>query len=76
VLAQIDQHEGQAYLLEDELFEAQEEEERRRQEWIVEREVGAAVSRQLIMPWTAAARTTCDFAKRWQRRSPSVFCLH
>jgi hypothetical protein len=63
VLAQIDQHEGQAYLLEDELFEAQEEEERRRQEWIVEREVGAAVSRQLIMPWARGGADDVRFRK-------------
>ena len=39
-------------LLENDLLEAQEEEERRDQEWIIEREIGAPLSRTLIMPWT------------------------
>jgi len=39
-------------LIEDELFEAQEEEELRQQEWIVEREISGLHSRPLIMPCT------------------------
>ncbi|HWW78674.1 MAG TPA: hypothetical protein VNY82_03705, partial [Steroidobacteraceae bacterium] len=52
VLEQINELQDHAGLLEDELFEAQEEEERRRQEWIVEREITALHSRPLVMPWT------------------------
>jgi hypothetical protein len=48
---QIDQEQYRAGLIEDELFEAQEEEERRRQEWIVEREISGLHSRPLTMPW-------------------------
>ena len=49
---QIDQEQYRAGLIEDELFEAQDEEERRRQEWIVERQISGLHSRPLTMPWT------------------------
>src|SRR5262249_3843004 len=52
VLEQINELQDTAGLLEDELFESQEEEERRKQEWIVEREITALHSRPLVMPWT------------------------
>jgi outer membrane biosynthesis protein TonB len=48
---QIDKAQYQVGLIEDELFEAQEEEERRQQEWIVEREISGLHSRPLTMPW-------------------------
>jgi hypothetical protein len=48
---QINQAQYQVGLIEDELFEAQEEEERRQQEWIVEREISGLHSRPLLMPW-------------------------
>ncbi|HEY2275922.1 MAG TPA: AgmX/PglI C-terminal domain-containing protein [Steroidobacteraceae bacterium] len=48
---QINQAQYQVGLLEDELFEAQEAEERRQQEWIVEREISGLHSRPLLMPW-------------------------
>ena len=48
---QINQAQYQVGLIEDELFEAQEEEERRQQEWIVEREINGLHSRPLLMPW-------------------------
>src|SRR3974390_2230674 len=48
---QIDQEQYRAGLIEDELFETQEEEERRRQEWIVEREINGLHARPLTMPW-------------------------
>src|SRR6516164_7939713 len=48
---QIDKEQYRVGLIEDELFEAQEQEERRRQEWIVEREISGLHSRPLTMPW-------------------------
>src|SRR5215470_13210060 len=48
---QIDKAQYHVGLIEDELFEAQEEEERRQQEWIVEREISGLHSRPLTMPW-------------------------
>ncbi|HYM43655.1 MAG TPA: AgmX/PglI C-terminal domain-containing protein [Steroidobacteraceae bacterium] len=48
---QINQAQYQVGLIEDELFEAQEEEERRQQEWIVEREISGLHARPLLMPW-------------------------
>ncbi|HKF98524.1 MAG TPA: AgmX/PglI C-terminal domain-containing protein [Steroidobacteraceae bacterium] len=49
---QIDKEQYRVGLIEDELFEAQEEEERLQQEWIVEREISGLHSRPLTMPWT------------------------
>ena len=48
---QIDRQQYHVGLIEDELFEAQEAEERRQQEWIVEREISGLHSRPLTMPW-------------------------
>ncbi len=48
---QIDKAQYRVGLIEDELFEKQEEEERLRQEWIIEREISGLHSRPLIMPW-------------------------
>jgi hypothetical protein len=48
---QIDKEQYRVELIEDELFEAHEEEERLQQEWIVEREISGLHSRPLIMPW-------------------------
>lgn len=48
---QIDKDQYRVGLIEDELFEAQEEEERLRQEWIIEREIGGLHSRPLMLPW-------------------------
>ena len=63
VLEQINELQGHAGLLEDELFEAQEEEERRRHEWIVEREITALHSRPLVMPWTRGGEDDRRFRK-------------
>jgi len=52
LLAEISRQQGHACLLEDDVWEAQEEEERRKWEWIVEREVGQLHERNLVMPWT------------------------
>jgi len=48
---QIDKAQYHVGLIEDELFEAQEQEEQRQQEWIVEREISGLHSRPLTMPW-------------------------
>jgi hypothetical protein len=63
LLAEVGQQEHQAWLLEDDVFEAQEEEERRRLEWIVEREIGSVASRRLIMPWTRGGEDDRRFRK-------------
>ncbi|TLZ20728.1 MAG: AgmX/PglI C-terminal domain-containing protein [Gammaproteobacteria bacterium] len=60
---QIDKEQHRAGLIEDELFEAQEEEERLRHEWIVEREISGLHSRPLIMPWTWGGEDDRRFQK-------------
>ena len=60
---QIDQEQYRAGLIEDDLFEAQEEEERRRQEWIVERQISGLHSRPLTMPWTWGGEDDRRFQK-------------
>jgi outer membrane biosynthesis protein TonB len=57
-----DQHE-QHFVLEDEAFEAQEEEEKRRAEWIVERELDAARSHPHLMPWARGQEDDRRFRK-------------
>jgi hypothetical protein len=59
----IDKEQYRAGLIEDELFEAQEEEERLRQEWIVEREISGLHSRPLIMPGTWGGEDDRRFQK-------------
>jgi hypothetical protein len=49
---QIRQYEGEAGLIEDDLFDAQEEEELRKLDWIIERELGELPARALVMPWS------------------------
>ena len=61
--AQIDKAQYHVGLIEDELFEAQEEEERRQQEWIVEREISGLHSRPLTMPWTWGGEDDRRFSK-------------
>jgi hypothetical protein len=50
-------------ILEDDLFDAQEQEERRKLEWIVEREISALPARQVVMPWTRGAEDDRRFNK-------------
>ena len=52
LVEQIRRHEFEAGLIEDDLFEAQEEEELRKLDWIIERELGELPARELVMPWT------------------------
>jgi hypothetical protein len=60
---QIDKQQYRVGLIEDALFEAQEEEERLRQEWIVEREIIGLHSRPLTMPWTWGGEDDRRFQK-------------
>jgi hypothetical protein len=60
---QIDKEQYRVGLIEDELFEAQEEEELRQQEWIVEREISGLHSRPLVMPWTWGGEDDRRFSK-------------
>jgi outer membrane biosynthesis protein TonB len=62
-LQQINELQERAGLLEDELFECQEEEERRKQEWIVEREISELHTRPLVMPWTRGGEDDRRFRK-------------
>jgi hypothetical protein len=49
--------------LEEDLFQAQQAEERRKLEWIVEREISALPSRQAVMPWTRGGSDDRRFRK-------------
>ena len=60
---QIRQQEYQAGVIEDDLFEAQEEEELRKLDWIIERELGELPSRELVMPWTRRGEDDRRFRK-------------
>ncbi|MBS0395685.1 MAG: AgmX/PglI C-terminal domain-containing protein [Proteobacteria bacterium] len=61
--ARIDAEQYRAGLIEDELFEAQSEEERRQQEWLVEREITGLHERPLRMPWTWGGEDDRRFEK-------------
>ena len=52
-----------AWVLEDDAFEAQEEEERRRNEWLVERETDALRHRTPMMPWSRGGEDDKRFRK-------------
>jgi len=49
--------------LEEELFQAQQAEERRKLEWIVEREISALPARRAIMPWARGGEDDRRFRK-------------
>ena len=51
VIDNIRQAEEEMEILEEQLFQAQQQEERRKLEWIVEREIDALPARQVVMPW-------------------------
>jgi hypothetical protein len=59
----IDMEQYRLGLIEDDLFEAQEDEERLRQEWLVEREISGLHSRPLTMPWTWGGEDDRRFQK-------------
>jgi len=62
VLDEIELHHDHTDLLEADFFEAQEEEERRQQEWIIEREISAS-SGTLVMPWAHGGEDDQRFRK-------------
>jgi hypothetical protein len=51
VLEEIQQQEEVAGLLEDDVFEVERQEEERKLEWIIEREMTELPGRELVMPW-------------------------
>jgi len=59
----IRQQQSHADLMEDVLFEALEEEERRKQEWIVEREISKLPAYQAFMPWSGGGEDDQRFRK-------------
>jgi hypothetical protein len=63
LLEEIMQQQDRAGVLEDDLFEAQEEAERRKYEWIIEREIDAIRSRAPMMPWTRGGEDDRRFRK-------------
>jgi hypothetical protein len=50
-------------VLEEDLFDAQEQEERRKLEWIVEREISALPARMAVMPWSRGGEDDKRFRK-------------
>jgi len=63
LLEEITQLEEHTYLLEDDVFEALDEEEQRKHEWIVEREIDAIRAGEAAKPWTRAAEDDRRFRK-------------
>ena len=63
LLDEINREQEQAQLLEDDVFEALEEEERRQHEWIVEREIDAIRSLESMATWTQGAEDDRRFRK-------------
>jgi hypothetical protein len=63
VIDRINQQQNHAALMEDVLFEALEEEERRKQEWIIEREISKLPAYKASMPWTRGGEDDKRFRK-------------
>jgi hypothetical protein len=63
VLEQIEYQQQVTELLEDDVFELECQEERRKLEWIPERELGVLPVRALVMPWTRAGEEDERFRK-------------
>ena len=63
VVDRIKQQQSHADFMEDVLFEALEEEERRQQEWIVEREISKLPAYKASMPWTRGGEEDKRFRK-------------
>ena len=59
----IRQHQSHTEFMEDLLFEALEEEERLKQEWIVEREIGKLPAYKAFMPWSPGGEDDRRFRK-------------
>ncbi len=73
LIGRIRQHEFQAGVIEDDLFEAQEEEELRKHEWIIEREINELPARKLVMPWTRGGEE--DQRYRKSLAASLLFCM-
>jgi hypothetical protein len=63
LLAELGQEQDRAWLIEDDVAEAKAEEERRKYEWVVDREVAALHSRTLVMPWDRRSEDDRRFRK-------------
>ena len=63
LVQEMNEQHGETEMLEDDAFEAQEEEERRRNEWIVEREIEALRSHPSMMAWTRGLEDDQRFRK-------------
>jgi hypothetical protein len=63
VLDKIRCEEANSEILEDDALEAQWQEEQRKLEWIVEREIGGVADRPSIMPWTTGSEDDQRFRK-------------
>lgn len=63
LIEEIDQHERTAWLIEGGILDAQEQEARRAEEWIIEREIDVFPVRQLLMPWTRGGEDDQRFRK-------------
>ena len=63
LVERIEHEQDGAEFLEDDLLEAQEAEEQRRQEWVIERELDVLPVRALVMPWTRGGEEDQRFRK-------------
>ena len=63
LVQEMNEQHGETEMLEDDAFEAQEEEERRRNEWIVEREIESLRSHPSMMAWTRGGEDDKRFRK-------------
>ena len=63
LLEEFEQGQHVLHLLEGDLFEVQEEEDQRRREWVVEREVGPLSNRPQRMPWSRLGDDDARFRK-------------
>ena len=63
VIEQIRQVEEDIEIIEESLFQAQQAEERRKLEWIVEREMSALPARRAVMPWMRGGEDDQRFRK-------------
>ncbi len=63
LVEEMNEQHGETEMLEDDAFEAQEEEERRRNEWIVEREIESLRSHPSMMAWTRGLEDDQRFRK-------------
>src|SRR5689334_22220203 len=73
LIVEMNEQHGETEMLEDDAFEAQEAEERRRNEWIIEREIDALRSRTPLMPWTRGGEDDRRFRKTLG--ASLLFCL-